>query len=215
MSKPILLIGGGGHSKVLLDILRKQNAIIIGLVAPETVGNSPVYSGLKQYFNDDDVLNFNAVDILLVNGIGSLPGNSLRQTIYDKFTEAGYKFASIISSDALVSEHCTLSAGVQVMSGVIINVDVEVGENTIVNSGAIVEHECKIGKHNHIAPGAVLSGNVHTGYNVHIGTGARVIQGLSIGENCLIAAGATLTKSIDAGNSLYSARPYLQAGSFK
>lgn len=207
VSKPTLLIGGGGHAKVLLEILRKQNANILGVVAPEPIGNSSIFSGLKQYLKDEDVFNFNSTEILLVNGIGSLPGCSLRRTIYDKFIHAGYTFSSVISSEALVSEYCHLSAGVQVMAGAIINVDAEIGENTIVNSGAVLEHDCKIGNHNHIAPGAVLSGAVRTGNNVHIGTGASVIQMVQISDFCLVAAGANLTKNLEASHSiLYPAR---------
>jgi sugar O-acyltransferase (sialic acid O-acetyltransferase NeuD family) len=206
VSKPILLIGGGGHCKVLLEILRKQNANLLGVVAPETLGNSSVFYGLKQYFNDEDVLSFNVADIVLVNGIGSLPGNSLRHTIYEKFTQVGYKFASVISNDALVSEYCILSAGVQVLSGAIINVDAEIGENTIINSGAIVEHDCKLGKHNHVAPGAVLSGNVHTGESVHIGTGACVIQSICIGKDTTVGAGAKISKDVNEHSICYAPR---------
>lgn len=215
MTKPLVLIGGGGHAKVLLDMLLKQKAKILAVVAPEPIGRSVIFAGLKQYFSDEDVFNFNPDEVLLVNGLGSLPNNSLRHTIYEKFTQAGYKFASIISSDASVSDYCSLSQGVQIMPGVVINVDVSIGENTIINSGAIIEHDCNIGKHNHVAPGAVLSGNVLTADYVHIGTGARVIQSLSIGSHCLIAAGATLTKNIATGNKLYSAKPYLQKGTVR
>lgn len=215
MTKPVVIIGGGGHAKVLIAILRKQDANILAVIAPEPIGESAVLAGLKQYFSDEDVFTFNPTEILLVNGIGSLPNNTLRHTIYEKHTAAGYTFASVISNDATVSEYCTLSQGVQIMPGAIVNVDVAIGENTIINSGAILEHDCDIGRHNHIAPGAALSGSVKTGNYVHIGTGARVIQSLSIGNHCLIAAGATLTKNIATGNKLYSAKPYLQEGSVR
>jgi sugar O-acyltransferase (sialic acid O-acetyltransferase NeuD family) len=213
--KPVVLIGGGGHAKVLIEILRKQGATIVAVIAPEPIGKSAVLTGLKQYLSDEDVFTFNPSEILLVNGIGSLPGNSLRHTIYEKFARSGYTFASVISNNASVSEYCSLSQGVQIMPGAIINVDATIGENTIINSGAIIEHDCDIGKHNHVAPGAALSGSVKTGDYVHIGTGARVIQSVSIGSNCLIAAGATLTKNLVSGNKLYSAKPYLQEGSVR
>jgi sugar O-acyltransferase (sialic acid O-acetyltransferase NeuD family) len=215
LTKPIIVIGGGGHAKVLLEILRKQGANILAVIAPEPIGESAVLAGLKQYFSDEDVFTFNPADILLVNGIGSLPNNTLRHTIYEKYTAAGYSFASVVSNNSTVSEYCSLSQGVQIMPGAIVNVDVVIGENTIINSGAIIEHDCDIGRHNHVAPGAALSGSVKTGDYVHIGTGARVIQSLNIGSNCLIAAGATLTKNIATGNKLYSAKPYLQEGSVK
>lgn len=209
MSKPLLVLGAGGHAAVLVDILRQLNHTIVGLVARDKPADKPVFAGIPYYASDDDVLAFDKDKVMLVNGIGSLPGSNIRTEVHKQFKQAGYQFVTVISPRAIVSDYCSLAEGVQVMPGAIINTNSVIGEGTIINSGAIVEHDCDIGPHNHIAPGVTLSGEVSTGDYVHIGTGAGVIHGISIGNNVMVGAGATVTKNLGNNQKLYVAKPYL------
>lgn len=210
MSKPVLVLGAGGHAAVVVEMLRQLNYRIVGLVAQDRPVSQPVFEGLTWYSSDDDVLSFDKGVILLVNAIGSLPGQNTRLKIYDKFKELGYHFATLVSPSAIVSDYAALSEGVQIMPRTIVNVNARIGENSIINSGAIVEHDCVIGSHNHIAPGAVLSGGVVTNECVHIGTGAKIIQGIHIGERTTVGAGVTVTKDLDNNKTLYVAKPFLR-----
>jgi sugar O-acyltransferase (sialic acid O-acetyltransferase NeuD family) len=208
MSKKIIMIGGGGHAKVLVDILKQGQIEIYAIASPEIDQKSVLMQGIKHFLNDDEIYNFRTDEILLVNGIGSIPGTALRASIFDNFQKYGYEFLTVISKSSVVSKHCKLGMGVQVMPGVIINADARVGDNTIINSGAIIEHDCQIGSHNHIAPGAALSGEVVTGNYVHISTGAKVIQGIKIGERAMVGAGATVFKDLGNNENLYVAKPF-------
>lgn len=210
LNKPVLVIGAGGHAAVVVDILRQLNCNILALVATEQPGNHAIFANIPWYSSDDAVLSFDKDSILLVNGIGSLPGNNVRSKIHQKFKLLGYQFMTVISPNAIVSEYANFAEGVQIMPGSIVNVNANIGEGTILNSGSIIEHDCLIGQHNHIAPGAVLSGGVKTGDFVHISTGARVIHGIQIGEQTLVGAGATVTKNIESNKTLYVAKPFLR-----
>jgi sugar O-acyltransferase (sialic acid O-acetyltransferase NeuD family) len=209
LNKQIILIGGGGHAKVLVEILNHLGVKIDFLVAPILDDNALLFVGIERLKNDDDVLKFKPDEILLINGIGSLPGKHSRKNIFEKFSSQGFKFLTVISNQAIISPSSVLSEGVQIMPGVILNADVFVGENTIVNTGAIVEHDCKIGSHNHIAPGAVLCGSVSTGSGVHIGAGANVIQEVEVGDFSVVGAGVSLTKKLKSRQTVYSDRPFL------
>ena len=209
MNRKIMVIGGGGHAKVLLEILRRLKFDVYAVVAPQVDMKCLLFKGLKHYVSDDAVLEYSTDQVVLVNGVGSMPGNAIRQSIYDKFYHHGYEFLTVVSDLALVSSYCTLGVGVQVMPGAIINADTNIGDNSIINSGAIVEHDCKLGHNNHIAPGAVLSGGVVTGNYVHVSTGAKIIQGVHIGDYAVIGAGATLTKDLKSNAMLYVAKPFL------
>ncbi len=210
MSKPVLVIGAGGHAAVVIDILRRLDCTVLGVVSKEQPKAIPVFEGLTWYKSDDDVLSFAKDSIVLVNAIGSLPGHEIRFKVHQQFKQLGYHFMTVISPQAIVSDYALLSEGVQVMAGTIVNVNAVIGEGTILNTGSIIEHDCLIGKHNHIAPGAVLCGAVNTGDYVHIATGAKVIQGIQIGERALVGAGATVTKNLDSNKSLYVAKPFLR-----
>ena len=208
MTKPVLLLGAGGHAAVLVEILQQLNCEILGLVALEPPRSKVAFSDLRWYSSDDDVLLFKKDEILLVNALGSLPGNAMRSRLHEKFKGLGYQFMTIISPHAIVSKYAQIDEGAQVFPGCIVNANAVIGEGSIVNTGAIVEHDCLIGRHNHIAPGAVLSGSVITGDFVHIATGASVIQGIHIGENTVIGAGATVTKNLDRNSKVYVAKPF-------
>jgi sugar O-acyltransferase (sialic acid O-acetyltransferase NeuD family) len=210
LNKPVLLLGAGGHAAVVMDILRQLNCTVIGVVAKDKPRALGVFEGITWYSSDDDVLSFDNDEVLLVNAIGSLPGQEVRFKVQQKFKQLGYCFMTVVSPKAIVSDYALLSEGVQVMPGCIVNVNASIGEGSIINSGAIIEHDCVIGKHNHIAPGAVLSGAVVTGDYVHIATGARVIQGMHIGERTLVGAGATVNKDLESNKTLYVAKPFLR-----
>lgn len=206
MSKPLVIIGAGGHAAMLVDILKQQSATILGLVSPEQVIERQVFASIKHYISDNDILAFDEKKVLLVNGIGSLPKSNLRTRIYQKFTDLGYQFTSVIADSAIISPFAQLASDVQVLPGAIINSGTFIGKNTIVNTGAIVEHDCQIGSHNHLAPRATLSGQVASKNNVHFGTGSSIVQNVFIGENVIIGAGATITKNVADNMICFPAR---------
>jgi len=197
MSRKIFLIGGGGHAKVLFDILNDKKLIVDAIVSPEIDQSFSLLKNVKHLKDDSEVLKYDPKQVLLVNGVGSIPRNNVRKSIFEKFCKNSYEFLTLKSESSMVSSSCYLGMGVQVMPGAIINAGAWIGDNTIVNSGAIIEHDCKIGKNNHIAPGAVLCGQSCTKENVHIGTGATVIQEITIGKNAVIAAGTSVVRDVE------------------
>jgi len=144
--------------------------------------------------------------IKLVNGVGSLPGNTMRAQLYLRFKNLGYSFATLVSQKADVSNYAHLEEGVQVMCGAIIQTGASVAFNSIVNTGAIIDHDCSIGSNNHVAPGATISGDVKSQENVHFGTGSCVIQSVSLGDNVVIGAGASVAQNVDANTTCFPAR---------
>ncbi|MBQ4858423.1 acetyltransferase [Pseudoalteromonas sp. MMG007] len=205
-NKPLIIIGGGGHAAVLAETLLKQNKKIVGVVAPELIAVGNVFDNIELFHNDDDILKFNPQDVLLVNGIGSMPFNSLREAIYNRFKKLGYEFATVIADSAIISDYSVIGCGVQVMNNCVVNFGAAVGDNTIINTSSSIDHDCTIGAHCHLAPGTTLSGQVVVENNVHIATGSNVINNITIGRNSIIGVGANITKSIPANSIVYGAR---------
>lgn len=204
-----MVIGGGGHAKVLLEMLRRLEFDVYAVVAPQIDAKSQLFKGLKHYISDDAVLKYSTDQVVLVNGVGSLPGNIIRASIFDKFQHNGYEFLTVVSDLAIVSSYCALGMGVQVMPGAIINAETVIGNNCIINTGAIIEHDCNLGRNNHVAPGVSVSGGVICGDNVHIGTGANIIQAVTIGSGSVVAAGAVVTKNVLTNSIVYAAKPFI------
>ena len=198
-----LIIGGGGHAAALAEILIKQKKTIVGVVAPQILAGQKIFASVPHYLSDNDLLKFAVEDVLLVNGIGAMPYQNLRQEIYTRFSALGYKFSTVIADSALISEHASLSQGVQVMNNVVVNIGSTIGENTIINTSVSVDHDCLIGEGCHLAPGVTLSGHVTIGGNVHVGTGSSIINNIKVGSDSIIGVGANIIKSVPSKSLVY------------
>lgn len=199
MSLPVIVLGAGGHAKVLIEALLKSGNLIAGIVDPDPKLADVEILGVHVLGGDNVVNEFSPFEIQLVNGLGSVGLPVKRQQLFERFKGMGYKFATVVHPSAVVALDVVLGEGVQVMAGVVIQSGCCIGFNSIVNTRASVDHDCIIGDHVHIAPGVTFSGCVNFGIGSHIGTGATVIQGISIGRSCLVAAGAVVTKNITDG----------------
>ena len=195
LNKPIILLGGGGHASVLIEILILTNSTILGIVDPQ-LQKGILINGIPVLGNDDIVLDYSKQEVRLVNGLGPKVKSSSREQLSNKFINLGYEFSTLIHPNAYVSKSSTIEEGSQIMAGAIIQTKALVGKLSVINSGAIIEHDCRIGEHNHIAPGAVLCGGVCTESGVFIGSGAVVLENLRIKSHSTIAAGSTLRKNL-------------------
>ncbi|MCK5579888.1 MAG: acetyltransferase [Candidatus Omnitrophica bacterium] len=195
MEKKIIIVGGGGHAKVLLDILKMNNANILGFVDIKETDFPEEYLGKDEALSDQ----YSPQDIALVNGVGSVKRPEQRQKVFEYFKSLKYEFVPVVHPRATISESAEVGEGVQIMANAVVNPGSVVEDNAIVNTSASIDHDCKIGAHSHIAPGVTLSGNVHVGVGCHLGTGTTVIQGITIGDRVLIGAGEVVRKDVTNG----------------
>lgn len=198
MNKKILLIGGGGHCKSVLDSLielNEYNEIAI-IDKKENIGNTVM--GVKVVACDDDlpILYNNGYSYAFIT-IGSTGNPHLRVKLYSYLNEIGFEFPNIIDPSAKISSYAKLDKGIFIGKKVIINVDATIGRGAIINSGSIVEHDCKLGEFVHIAPGVVLGGTVKIGNRTHIGLNTTVRQQTHIGSDTIVGMGSVVTKNID------------------
>ena len=199
---PVIIVGAGGHGRVLLDALVQTGSEVIGLCDSDAGRHGGTIHGLPVLGGDEIVFQHDPAEVLLVNGVGSIRTLDARSSVYDKFASRGYRFLGVKHPYAMVSPRSTVDPTAQIMAGAIIQIDVKIRHDCIVNTGAVVDHDCLIEAHVHIAPGATLSGAVHVGAESHIGTGATVIQGIRIGKKCMIAAGAVVVDDIVDGGTV-------------
>lgn len=192
----ILVLGSGGHSGVLIDILEQLDVELLGILDNSRKIGSKCF-GLEVIGNDDYIDNFSHEEVILVNGIGSLPGRQERWLISEKFREKGFEFMTLVHPNASLTNNISIGNGVQIMNGSVVQHGTHIGCDSIINTGSIIDHNCTIGNSCHIAPGTVLSGGVTIGNNVHIGTGSCIIQNIKIGDNVTVAAGSVIYKDIE------------------
>jgi UDP-perosamine 4-acetyltransferase len=203
--KPVVLLGAGGHARVLIEALRACHRNIMGVLTPE-YDTGTVFQGLVVLGGDERSEELDPGEVELVNGIGSLPGIGLRWRVREKYLQKGFSFSTVVHPGAVLAEDIRLEAGTQVMAGCIVQPGVRIGADTILNTGVVIDHDCRIGKCCHIAPGCTLSGGVNLGRDVHLGTGTTVIQNISIGNGAVIGAGSVIFKDIPAEAKIIQSR---------
>lgn len=191
----IIIIGGGGHAKVLISIIKKSLLFeIVGYVDFRDQGK---ILGLGYLGNDSILGNYFCEGIEnAAIGIGQVNVTCKRFEAVNKIKEIGFKFPVIISKDAIVNEGTFIEEGTQIFDGVVINTGTRIGKFSIINTHSTVEHDCKIGNFCHIATNAVLSGGVEVGEFSMIGSNSVVVQYKKITANCMIGSGCVVTKDI-------------------
>ena len=203
-SKNLILIGGGGHCKSVIDVAESAGYTILGILdTAENVGKKVLnYSIIG---TDDEIVNY--VDkALFAITVGQIKDASLRIKLYSKVKSAGGKFAIIIASTARVSEYCSIAEGTVVMHQAVVNADASVGVACIINTLANIEHDVIIGDFCHVSTGAMVNGNCTVGKGTFVGSQAVMVNGISITEGSLIAAGAVVCRNIFI-KGIYSGNP--------
>lgn len=190
----IVVIGGGGHAKVVISVLNKINDYsIYGYVSKESGGE---VLGV-QYLGTDEILP----SLLHVHGVKyaamgigfSVPAGA-RSEIADSIIGMGFEFPPVVSPDSFSSSHVLLDEGVFINDAASIGPDVKIGRFAIVNRCSSVDHDSIIGNFVHIAPNAALAGGVVVGNHVQIGIGAIITEYLEVIDGSIIGAGAVIVK---------------------
>jgi len=192
MNRPVIVIGAGGHGRVVADALRSAGREVLGFTDADPTRHGARLDGLSVLGDDAVLSTFEPGKVTLANGVGSIGLPSQRRTVHAALTAMGWTFTTVIHPHAVISAYARLAEGVQAMAGVVVQSGAAIGAGAILNTGAVVDHDCVIGAHSHLAPGATLSGGVCLGEECHIGTGAVVIQGIRLGPRVTVGAGAVV-----------------------
>lgn len=196
---PIIIVGAGGHAKVVADALLAAGATVEGLVDAKPNGAASDVLGLPILGDDQTVLSRVPATVVLANGVGSTGEPSARVRVFDGFLARSFHFVTVIHPTATIGRDVALGEGTQIMAGAILQPGSRIGRNVIINTGAAIDHDCRIDDHAHVAPGAVLGGCVTIGTRAHVGAGAVVIQNITVGADAVVGAGAVVIRDVPDG----------------
>ena len=202
----IILIGGGGHCKVCIDIIEESGSYDINGIIDVRGKIGRTILGYKIIDEDKNIDKYLSNNLFLIT-VGFIKTPVLRVKLFNKITKTGGELATIISPKAHVSKHTTIQQGTIIMHGAVVNSDASIGENVIVNSLALIEHDVIISSHTHISTGARINGGSKIGEKCFIGSGTIINQGISVCSDVIIGSGSLVRKDIDkpgvyAGNPL-------------
>ena len=190
--KKIILIGGGGHCKSVMDVIEQEKKYkIYGIIdKPEFLGTKILK--YKVIGNDLDLKSFaKEVKNALIT-VGQIKSAKLRVKLFKLAKKAGFILPSIISPNSYVSKHSKIGNGSIVMHHAIVNANTSIGDNCIINSKALIEHDCSISNHCHISTSTTINGGVKIGSECFIGSNVTTKNNIQIKENSFIKAGTLI-----------------------
>lgn len=204
MNKPLILVGGGGHCKSVLEAAESAGFQILGVLdMPENVGKEVLST--KVIGTDEDIPAY--VDKAeFVITVGFIKNPAIRIKLYNKIKEAGGRLATIIASTAYVSKYAEIGEGTVVLHQAFVNADAKVGCNVILNNFVSIEHDAVIGDQCHISTGAMINGECKVGNNCFIGSQSVLANCISVGKDIIVGAGSFVRKSISE-KGIYSGNP--------
>ncbi len=196
----LLILGGGGHAKVIIDALRSSGERRpIGIVEADGTRTGELVLDVPIVGSDamiPDLVRAGATHFAI--GLAGTRDNALRARLHDRAVALGLAPQSVIHPASAVSRWATVGPGCQVLAGAVVNAAARLGAHVVVNTGAIVEHDCAIGDYVNLATGARLTGGVVVDDLAYIGAGAVVRQLIRVGRAAIVGAGAVVVKEVRA-----------------
>ncbi|AKV01163.1 4-amino-6-deoxy-N-Acetyl-D-hexosaminyl-(Lipid carrier) acetyltrasferase [Labilithrix luteola] len=186
---PLVVLGAGGHGKVVADIVLATGATILGFLDDRVAPGSRIL-GLP-VLGPLEWLTTNPARVAL--GVGD---NLARARAADVIQAAGASLATAIHPRAVVSPFARIEEGTVVMALAVVNPDAIVQRGAILNTASVVEHDCRVGAFAHISPNGALAGGCHVGAQVHLGIGASMLPGTRVGDRSIIGGGALVARNL-------------------
>ncbi|UGB30428.1 acetyltransferase [Metabacillus sp. B2-18] len=197
MNKKIILVGGGGHCKSVLDTLLLTNQYSeIGVVDLKEFLNKKVLSASVIGTDKDLPQLYKGGYKHAFVSLGSIGKTSRRINLYNTLEDIGFTIPNIIDPTAIISNDVQLGNGIFIGKKAVINAGATIHNGAIINTASIIEHDCIVGEFTHIAPGTVMCGNVQVGRETHIGANSVIKQQIKIGSHTMIGMGSIVLKDI-------------------
>lgn len=197
MLNKVVILGAGGHAKVVAECIDKERYEIVGYLDKDHLHIGEMIEGIPVIGQDSSPNYWRTKGIEgCIVGIGHIGNYRIRNCLFEMYYAEGFSMINAIHKTSCISMSVKIGKGNVIMPKVIINANAKIGNNTIINSAAVIEHDVVICDGVHVAPGCTVCGATHIGSNTFIGAGSTIIQGLQIGANSIIGAGSVVIADI-------------------
>ncbi|WLD93014.1 acetyltransferase [Alkalihalobacillus sp. AL-G] len=204
MSDKLILWGCGGHAREVSHLCEQIGLEIIGYLDERKEMKGKIVNDLPVLGDIDDILNLRGRVKIVCSSVGS---PTLKERFVKKTLEYGFDFSDpIIHPNVYISKRNVIGKGSIICEGVILTVNIEIGDFVIVNRKVTIGHDCNIGDYSTVSPGVNISGNIKIGEKAYIGTGASVREKITIGKSALIGGGAFVKDDVP-NNTLFAGVP--------
>ena len=189
MSSGLLLLGAGGHAKVIIDLASLAGWSISGLIDPGKATGT-ILLGIPVV--DERVLEEPGCGPAFV----AIGDNAIRWREHLHLKQFGIDTPALVHPKSVVAESASIGQGTVVMAGAVVQAATRIGEAAVINTSAVIDHDCEIGDGAFIGPGAILCGGVKVGAHAFIGAGTVVTPAVQIAAKSFIKAGLRITRDV-------------------
>ena len=196
-SIPILLIGAGGHCKVVLETIKSKVKCKIDIYDDKKKNIQIGKKKIKIKGTFKELVDKRKLYSQIFISIGN---NKIRKIYFEKIKKLSKINKYFVHLNSIISISAKIDHGTVIMANSVIQSDSHIGENCIINTAVSIDHDCKIMKNSHICPGVNIAGGVTVGQNCWIGIGTKIIENIKIGDNVFVGAGSVVTKNIKSNS---------------
>ena len=193
----LLIYGGGGHAKSLIDLVRRMGNFAIAGIVDDGIPDGTLILDVPVLGGGELLPSLRRKGIFqAVNAVGGIGSIAPRLAVYQRLADTGFHCVTVVHPRAFIEPTASVAEGCQVFFNAYVGSDVQVGFGTIVNTGAILSHDCVLGEYVNISPGAILAGAVRVGERALVGMGATVNLGVNIGAGARVGNSAVVKADV-------------------
>ena len=196
----ILIYGGGGHGKALIDLIRSLGTFSVLGVVDDSLPVGSEIMGVQVLGGSGSLVKLHELGLqFAANAVGGIGNISSRISVFERLQHNGITCPALIHPTAFIEPSAILAEGVQVMPHAYVGSEAHLNFGAIINTGAIVSHDCVVGQYANLSPGAILAGEVSVGEATLLGMSVTVNLRVNIGDHARIGNGATIKQDVPAG----------------
>lgn len=193
----LIIYGGGGHAKSLIDLIRSEGRFIIAGIVDDGVPAGTYVMGVQVLGGSDILVELRQKGInLAVNAVGGIGNITPRLLVYEKLKNAGFTCPTVIHPRAFIETTARIADGGQIFFNAYVGSDAVVGYGCIINTGAILSHDCVLEDYVNISPGAILAGAVTVQQRTLVGMGVTINLNVKIGAGARIGNSAVVKADV-------------------
>jgi sugar O-acyltransferase (sialic acid O-acetyltransferase NeuD family) len=192
----VLVLGAGGHGRVVLDILLQAGCYqVVGFLDNNLAVHGRRIDGIPVYGSIDDLARFSH-ELDVGGAIVAIGDNGVRRGMARLVEAARLALISAIHPSATLAHNATVGRNVVIAAGTVVCAHCQIGDSTILNTGCIIDHQTMIGEGSHICPGVRIAGRVKVEAGSFVGIGATVVPNVTLGCECIVGAGAVVIEDV-------------------
>jgi acetyltransferase EpsM len=203
--RAVLIFGGGGQGKTLIDLLRLTGAHPIAGIIDDGLPPGSQVLGIPVLGGSELLPELRARGLILVlNAVGGIGAVEIRLRVFDRLIQAGFQFPTVVHPTSFVEPSAHLEDGIQILPLTYIGSSARIGFGTLINAHVVVSHDCQIGRVVNLSPGAMLAGGAQVHDAAQIGMGATINVNVIVGSHARVGNGATVKADVPAGGRVFA-----------